>query len=133
MFWPTDPHPAARRHEFARARAQRFWSRTERRIAEALKAYVKHAVDYAAAFETGRAASLKIEVVHSREAFRESLNETLAEYKLTPFDEDPADDVLACAMSLLQGVRLFDKATELGAFGLGAPWIGSPTWPRRSS
>lgn len=84
----------------------------------ALKVYVKHIVRFLGALVAKRAATLKIDVVHTREAFRESLNNTLDEYGLSAFDEDRADDVLACVMSLLQDVRLIENKTEIGWLGL---------------
>jgi hypothetical protein len=84
----------------------------------ALKAYVKHVVDYVDALVTNTSGLLKIDVVHTREAFRESLNATLSEYDLAPLDEDLSDDVLTCAMSLLQAVRLIDSGNEIGHLGL---------------
>lgn len=84
----------------------------------ALKAYVKHIVDYLDAGFTNRSATLKIDVVHTRDAFRGSLNKTLSEHKLPPLTRESADDVLACVMSLLQDVRLFDRRTEIGRLGL---------------
>ena len=47
-----------------------------------LKTYVHHVVAYGEALVKRTAAQLKIDVVHSAEAFCESLNFTLAKFKL---------------------------------------------------
>lgn len=84
-----------------------------------LKTYVHHVVTYAEALVTKKAAQLKIGVVHSAAAFRDSLNTTLAKFNLAPLNPDVTDDVFACVMSLLQEVRLFHKGAEIGRLGLG--------------
>jgi hypothetical protein len=84
-----------------------------------LKTYVHHVVAYGEALVKKTAAQLKIDVVHSADAFRESLNIALAQFQLAPLARDVTDDVLACVMSLLQDVRLFHKQREIGRLGLG--------------
>jgi hypothetical protein len=79
-----------------------------------LKTYVHHVVAYGEALVSKTAARLNVNVVHSAEAFRESLNVTLAQFTLAPLARHVTDDVLACVMSLLQDVRLFHKQTEIG-------------------
>lgn len=84
-----------------------------------LKTYVHHVVAYGEALVTKKAAQLKIDVVHSTVAFRDSLNIALEKFKLAPLESDVTNDVLACVMSLLQDVRVFHKGAEIGRLGLG--------------
>ena len=84
-----------------------------------LKTYVHHVLTYGEAVVAKRAAQVQIGVVHSAAAFRDSLNATLAKFKLSPLNPDVTDDVLACVMSLLQEVRLFHNGVEIGRLGLG--------------
>lgn len=84
-----------------------------------LKTYVHHAVRYGEALVNGTAASLKIEVVHTRDAFRKSLNDVLGHFRLAEFLVELSDDVLACVMSLLQDVRLSTISVKLVALNLG--------------
>jgi hypothetical protein len=86
-----------------------------------LKTYVRHVVTYAEALVTKNATQLKVGVVHSAAAFRESLNTTLTKFNLAPLDPDVTDDVLACVMSLLQEVRLFHKGGRNRS-----PWTRAP-------
>jgi hypothetical protein len=83
-----------------------------------LKTYVHHVVAYGEALVNKATAQLKIDVVHPAEAFRESLNVTLAQFKLAPLARNVTDDVLACVMSLLQDIRLFHNRTEIGRLSL---------------
>ena len=85
----------------------------------ALKTYVHHVLTYCNAVVAKRAAQVQIGAVHSAAAFRDSLNATLAKFKLTPLDSDVTNDLLACVMSLLQDVRLFHNGVEIGRLGLG--------------
>lgn len=84
-----------------------------------LKTYVHHVVAYGESLEKGTAARLRIDVVHTADAFRESLNLALSHFKLGVLARDVTDDVLTCVMSLLQDVRLFHGNTEIGRLGLG--------------
>ncbi len=84
-----------------------------------LKTYVHHVVAYGEALVNKTAAHLKIDVVHSAQAFRESLNLALAQFKLAALASDFTDDVLACVMSLLQDVRLLHEKKEIGRLWLG--------------
>lgn len=84
-----------------------------------LKTYVHHVVKYGEALINGTEASLKIEVVHSAEDFRKSLNTVLGLFRLPALPRDASDGVLTCVMSLLQDVRLFHDKRELGRLGLG--------------
>jgi hypothetical protein len=61
---------------------------------------------------------VQIVVVHSAAAFRDSLNATLAKFKLSPLNPGVTDDVLACVMSLLQEVRLSHNKVEIGRLEL---------------
>lgn len=84
-----------------------------------LKAYVHHVVAYGEALVKRTPAQLKIDVVHSGDAFCQSLNLVLQEFGLSPLARDATDDILTCVMSLLQDVRLFHDKTEIGRLGLG--------------
>jgi hypothetical protein len=64
-------------------------------------------------------AQVQIGAVYSAAAFHESINATLAKFKLTPLDSDVTNDLLACVMSLLQDVRLFHNGVEIGRLVLG--------------
>jgi hypothetical protein len=85
----------------------------------ALKTYVHHVLTYCDAVVAKRAAQVQIGAVHSAVAFRDSLNATLAKFKLTPLNSDVTNDLLACVMSLLQDVRLFHNGVEIGRLVLG--------------
>jgi len=85
----------------------------------ALKTYVHHVLTYCDAVVAKRAAQVQIGAVHSAVAFRDSLNATLAKFKLTPLNSDVTNDLLVCVMSLLQDVRLFHNGVEIGRLVLG--------------
>ena len=85
----------------------------------ALKKYVQHVAAYLEAAAKKKPAQMKIESVHSRAAFRDSLNAVFARFGLPPLAADLTDDVLTCVMSLLQDVRLFHNRKEIGRLGLG--------------
>lgn len=84
----------------------------------ALKKYVQHVVAYGQALANGTAGQLKIDPVFTAAAFRDSLNSVLAGLSIPVFPNGLADDVLACAMSLLQDVRIFHEKREIGRLGL---------------
>ena len=84
----------------------------------ALKEYVHHVVSYCQAMVDGTAGSLKVNVVHTAAAFRTAINISLNRFDLEALDVDRSNDVLACAMSLLQAVRLFHNRTPIGQFVL---------------
>lgn len=85
----------------------------------ALKKYVQHVAAYLEAAVKRTPAQVKIEFVHSRAAFCDSLNAVFARFSLPPLPAHLGDDVLACVMSLLQDVRLFHNRKEIGRLGLG--------------
>lgn len=86
----------------------------------ALKTYIDNAIKLCDAMVNKTAMRLEVGAVHSADSFRDSLNETLAKFKLPPLALHVTNDILACVMSLLQDVRVFDgNKVEIGRFLLG--------------
>ena len=84
-----------------------------------LQRYLRHVCEFRDAFLAGLPAILHSEVIFSLKDLHATLTSTLQRFDLPSLNEAQTGDLLACAMSILQQVRLSDGKKQIGRLALG--------------